>query len=261
MKSIVASSFMLLASILMGGASGHFNLAKLAKRTPDSDSDDEGSGDEFSDVEIDSSNGYIKEVLTPGDMHATDVYLEKNKNWAAKQDIKFLAETKDGQAPNALWVSCSDSRLNPERVMNTAVGEIFVHRNVGNIIYADDDDALSWLEYGMKALTVEHVLVVGHYECGAVHAVLEEETGFDNLDRWLQQIRDVHSSNKDEFHGLDEEEQWRRLVELNALQSGQIINLSPHVQNARKQGKYVAIHVWVYDIGRGQLHELDVFDQ
>lgn len=259
MKSIVASSIMLLASILMGVASAHFRLEKLTKRAPDSD--DEDSGDEFSDVEIDLSNGYIKEVLAPGDMHATDVYLEKNKVWAAKQDTKSLSETKDGQSPNALWVSCSDSRLNPERVMDTAVGEIFVHRNVGNIIYADDDDALSWLEYGMKALNVEHVMVVGHYECGAVHAVLNEEHGFDNLDRWLQQIRDVHTSNKDEFHGLDEEEQWRRLVELNALQSGHIINANPHVQKARKDGKDVFIHVLVYDIGSGLLHELDVFDQ
>ena len=204
---------------------------------------------------------FSNEVLESGVADATNIYLEKNKAWADAQSPEDLAAWKEGQAPTTMYIGCADSRVAPERIMDMKVGEVFVHRNVGNIIYAGDDNAMSVLEYAIAALKIEHILVTGHYECGGVHAVLEENGGFDNLDRWLQQIRTIKAGNEDELNELDEEERWRRLVEYNAIDSAKVVNASKHVQKARDAGQSVFVHAWVHDIGSGHLEELEVFSE
>lgn len=191
--------------------------------------------------------------------NTAETFLAQNHAWADAQDPDVLKAQTEGQSPPIMYIGCADSRVAPERIMATDSGKIFVHRNVGNIIYVDDDDALSVVEYAVKALKVKHIVVAGHYKCGGVHAVLKGENGFDNLDRWLVQIGKVKAAVQAELDELDEEEQWNRLVEYNAIESAKIVNATNHVRNARDAGQELHIRAWVYDIGSGYLNELEVF--
>ncbi|GAA4443782.1 carbonate dehydratase [Ravibacter arvi] len=189
-----------------------------------------------------------------------DLFLN-NKKWVAnklEQDPTYFEKLAKGQAPNFLWIGCSDSRVPANEITGTESGEIFVHRNIANMVVHTDMNLLSVLDYSVNVLKVKHVMVVGHYGCGGVNAALgNQQVGL--IDNWLRNIKDVARLHKDELDQiLDVQEKSNRLVELNVQE--QVFNLSKTsiVQNAWAQGNELAVHGIVYDVKNGILKDLGI---
>src|SRR5262252_2772608 len=146
--------------------------------------------------------------------------LENNRRWAARmveQDPQFFARLVDQQAPDYLWIGCSDSRVPANEIVGLRPGELFVHRNVANVVSPDDMNCAAVLQYAVEALAIKHVIVCGHYRCGGVEAALGS-TLHGPLERWLQHVRDVRYAHAAELEGLhDADARWRRLCELNVV--------------------------------------------
>lgn len=186
--------------------------------------------------------------------------LASNKNWAEKikaQDPTFFTKLSEQQSPEYLWIGCSDSRVPATEIVNLLPGEIFVHRNIANMVIHTDLNCLSVLQYAVDILKVKHVMVVGHYSCGGIRAALSnQENGL--IDNWLRHIQDVHRSHKDKLNHLDHEDKVSKLCELNVIE--QVINVgnSSVVQNAWKRDQPLSIHGWVYGVKDGIIHDLEV---
>lgn len=186
--------------------------------------------------------------------------LDNNKNWAEKiksRDPEFFSKLSTQQNPEYLWIGCSDSRVPATEIVNLMPGEIFVHRNIANMVIHTDLNCLSVLQFAVDILQVKHIMVVGHYGCGGIHAALsEQENGL--IDNWLRHIQDVYRSHRDKLDHLEEEDKISRLCELNVTE--QVVNVasSSVVQNAWKRGQSLSIHGWVYGIKDGIIHDLEV---
>jgi len=185
--------------------------------------------------------------------------LDQNKAWAKAQtdrDPEFFARLVRQQAPEYLWIGCSDARVPANELMNLAPGELFVHRNIANLVHNIDINLMSVLEYAIGVLKVRHVIVCGHYGCGGVRAALErQEVGL--IDNWLRKIKDVYAANKDKLDHLDDpEKRLNKLCEINVKQ--QVLNVchTSIVQNAWREGRELAVHGWIYGIGDGLLKDL-----
>jgi carbonic anhydrase len=184
-----------------------------------------------------------------------------NREWVErkqKEDPEFFARSAKGQTPKYLFIGCSDSRVPSSQIAGTQPGEMFVHRNIANMVVHTDVNLLSVLQYAVEVLKVKHVMVVGHYGCGGVAAALSDKQ-FGMIDNWLTNIKDVIRLHEDEFHLItDEQQRFRRLVELNVIE--QVINLSKTsiIQNAMKDEEPPQLHGLVYDIQDGILHNLNV---
>ncbi|WP_028296094.1 carbonic anhydrase [Olivibacter sitiensis] len=181
--------------------------------------------------------------------------FENNKEWISKHldlDDHYFDDLSKGQSPEILYIGCSDSRVTAEEMMGARPGEVFVHRNIANVVPNNDLNVLSVINYAVKHLKVKHVVVCGHYYCGGIKAAMEpNDLGI--LNPWLRNIRDVYRIHKDELNAIDDEEsRYKRLVELNVLE--QCINLYKvtEVHQAFDEGK-VTIHGWVFDIKTGKL--------
>ncbi len=191
--------------------------------------------------------------------HRATKLLLQNKAWAELQriqDPEFFDRNANTQSPRYLWIGCSDSRVPAETVTGTQAGEIFVHRNVANVVVHTDLNLLSVLEYGVKVLEVEHIIVCGHHGCGGVRAAMTH-TDFGLLNKWLRNIKDVYAAHLDEVRAIeDERERENRLVELNVV--AQLANLTKTsiVQHAWEKRQAPWLHAWVYDIRNGALNEL-----
>ena len=174
-----------------------------------------------------------------------------------KEDPDFFARSARGQKPKYLWIGCSDSRVPVSLVTGTQPGEVFVHRNIANIVANTDLSMLSVVNYAVEHLGVEHVLVVGHYGCGGVAAAISNQN-LGLLDNWLRNIKDVYRLHKGELDGLDQDARLRRLVELNVQE--QVYNLckTPFIQDAWSKGRNLQVHGWVYDLHSGRLKDLGV---
>lgn len=187
--------------------------------------------------------------------------LENNKVWAAKmvaEDKDFFTRLQHQQAPKFLWIGCSDSRVPANEITNTLPGEIFVHRNVANMVVHTDLNLLTVLEYAVKILKVEHVLVVGHYGCGGVKAAMTNDN-LGIINPWLKHIKDVYRIHREEVDGLDTpEEQADRLTELNVRE--QVMNLAKTVtiQETWRKEQRPHLHGWVYGLKDGLINP--VFD-
>jgi carbonic anhydrase len=192
-------------------------------------------------------------------MKSFEKLLLENKAWAAEkidEDPKFFDRLAHVQTPEFLWIGCSDSRVPANEVTGTQPGEIFVHRNIANLVIEDDLNVLSVLEYAVTHLKVNHVIVCGHYGCGGIKAAMSDKS-FGILDKWLARIKTVYQANFDEINALpDADAQADLLTELNVKQ--QVINLSKTetIINAWKTGSAPHIHGWAYGLKDGILNRI-----
>ena len=189
----------------------------------------------------------------------SDLLLLKNRAWAEEmkaRDAGFFARLAETQAPKCLWIGCADSRVPADAITGTRPGEIFVHRNVANLVVHTDLNMLSVLSYAVNVLEVDHVIVCGHHGCGGVHAAMgTKDLGLIN--KWLRNIKDVCAAHRDELAAIaDPRKREDRLVELNV--TAQVHNLvkTTIVQRAWKKRNSPWLHAWVYDLSDGILHEL-----
>jgi carbonic anhydrase len=190
--------------------------------------------------------------------------FDQNRAWSARmreKDPGFFERLVRAQRPQLLWIGCSDSRLPPDQVVGRLPGEIFVHRNVGNVVVHTDLNCLSVLQYGIEVLGVKHVIVCGHYGCGGVQAAMSPEP-LGLIDNWLRHIRDVYTANREELEFIaDPSVRHGRLCELNV--AAQVANVchTTIVQDAWRRGQQLAVHGWIYDLADGLLRDLDLVVQ
>lgn len=185
--------------------------------------------------------------------------LDRNKDWAAKvnaEDPTFFERLSRIQAPKYLWIGCSDSRVPANQITGLMPGEVFVHRNIANVVVHTDLNCLSTLQFAVDVLKVENILVVGHYGCGGVHAAL---TGarLGLVDNWLRHVGDVACKHAELLAGIpDEARRHARLCELNVVE--QVVNVchTTIIRDAWARGQKVSVHGWVYSLRNGLVSEL-----
>ncbi len=187
--------------------------------------------------------------------------LENNKKWVASKldsDPDFFNKLKDTQSPPLLWIGCSDSRVPANEVTGTLPGEVFVHRNIANMVIHTDMNMLSVLDYSVNILKVKHIIVCGHYGCGGVKAAMgHSHVGI--IDNWIRHIKDSYRYRKNEIESIeDEKERFNKFVEWNIKH--QVLNLSVTsiVQKAWNCGQTLSVHGWVYGLETGLIKDLDV---
>lgn len=187
--------------------------------------------------------------------------LEGNKAWVQKrleQDPDFFEKLSQGQNPQFLWIGCSDSRVPANEITNTQPGDIFVHRNIANMVVHSDMNLLSVLDYAVNILKVKHVIVCGHYGCGGVKAAMQNEQ-FGLVDNWLRFIKDVYRTHSKELDSIaDEEERFNRLVEVNVIEQVLDLTKTTIIHNAWTQRKEPKVHGWVYSLKTGLIKDLGV---
>ncbi|MBC3830089.1 carbonate dehydratase [Undibacterium amnicola] len=188
-----------------------------------------------------------------------DQLFENNREWAAEilsRDANFFKKLAEQQSPEYLWIGCADSRVPANELLGLLPGELFVHRNIANLVVHSDLNCLSVLQFAVDVLKVKHVIVCGHYGCGGVHAALTgRRVGL--ADNWLRHVQDVHQKHE-KYLGevLPEKERVDRLCELNVIE--QVVNVcqTTIIQDAWERGQSVEVHGWVYGIQDGLLNEL-----
>lgn len=187
--------------------------------------------------------------------------FEANRKWAARmreQEPGFFDRLREQQRPGLLWIGCSDSRLPPDRIIGKQPGEVFVHRNVGNVVVHTDMNCLSVLQYGVEVLGVRDVIVCGHYGCGGVSAAMQSQP-LGLIDNWLRHIRDVQLMNRRELESIaDPEGRADRLCELNVVAQVANVCRTNIVQDAWQRGRPLAVHGWIYSLNDGLLRDLDI---
>ena len=199
--------------------------------------------------------------LTDLSMSGIQNILENNRKWVASKnadDPQFFKRLADGQAPRYLFIGCSDSRVPASGITGTGPGEMFVHRNIANMVVHSDMNMLSVLQYAVEVLGVQDILVVGHYGCGGVAAAASNKQ-YGLIDNWLVNIRDVVRLHETEFLRIkDEKQRLRRLVELNVIEQVRNLAKTNIIQNAMRTDKPPRLHGLVYDIADGVLKDLHV---
>lgn len=187
--------------------------------------------------------------------------IENNKTWVAEQlqlDPSFFENLSKGQAPEYLWIGCSDSRVPAESITGTDPGEMFVHRNIANMVVHSDMNMLSVLSYAVEVLKVKHIIVCGHYGCGGVMAAMKNQQ-FGLIDNWLRHIKDVYRYHHNELDAIEDETlRARRFVEVNVQEQVHDLGKTSIVQNAWKRNQPLHLHGWVYDINDGLINDLGV---
>lgn len=192
-------------------------------------------------------------------MKTLDHLFENNLAWATsikENDPDFFSRLSTQQSPEYLWIGCSDSRVPANQITNLQPGEVFVHRNIANVVVHTDLNCLSVIQFAVEVLKVKHIIVCGHYGCGGIKAALENhEHGL--IDNWLRHVKDVIRFNQSKFEGLTHETKLDLLCELNVKEQVKNIRDTTIVQNAWRQGKELSIHGWIYSIENGILKDLD----
>lgn len=189
-----------------------------------------------------------------------DIFVN-NRKWVEtklNEDPQFFDKLANGQKPPILWIGCSDSRVPANEITGTQPGEIFVHRNIANMVVHTDMNMLSVLDYAVNVLQVTHVIVCGHYGCGGINAALDNKT-VGIIDNWLRHIKDVYRLHKPEIDALpDLVSKQRRLVEVNVQEQVFDLIKTSIIQNAWAQGRFLQVHGLVYDVANGLLKDLNV---
>lgn len=187
--------------------------------------------------------------------------LTNNQEWAAseiKKDPDYFKRLSAGQRPEYLWIGCSDSRVPADMITGTQPGEIFVHRNIANMVVHSDMNMLSVLSYAVEVLKVKHIIVCGHYGCGGVIAAMGNKQ-FGLIDNWLRHIKDVYRFHHEELDAIaDEQQRTRRFIELNVIEQVKDLGKTSIVQNAWHNGQELHVHGWVYDLSDGIINDLGV---
>jgi len=184
--------------------------------------------------------------------------LENNAAWAASlldRDPAFFTRLQRQQAPEYLWIGCSDSRVPANEIVGLAPGELFVHRNVANVVVHTDLNCLSVLQYAIDVLGVKHVIVTGHYGCGGVRAAYDDAR-FGLIDNWLRHVEDVKRRHEKMLSGLDSERAIDRLCELNVIEQARHVCETSIVHDAWAQRRPVSVHGWIYGLSDGRLRPL-----
>jgi carbonic anhydrase len=187
--------------------------------------------------------------------------LEGNKRWVQeklKQNPSFFKDLAKGQSPQVLWIGCSDSRVPANEITGTQPGEVFVHRNIANMVVHADMNLLSVLDYAVNILKVKHVIVCGHYGCGGVKAAMQNEQ-YGLVDNWIRCIKDVYRLHTEELDSIeDEESRFNRFVELNVIEQVFDLTKTSIIQDSWRNRNSPVVHGWVYDIGTGIIKDLNV---
>lgn len=188
--------------------------------------------------------------------------LDKNKNWARKikeaEPEFFTNLSKQQTPPEYLWIGCSDSRVSANQIVDLLPGEVFVHRNIANLVIHTDLNCLSVIQYAVDVLKVKHIIVCGHYECGGIKAALGTK-GHGLIDNWLRNIKDTYSRNQKKIDSLsDEKQKANKLCELNVIEQVANVCHTTIVQGAWSSGQELTVHGWVYGIHDGILNDLKV---
>ncbi len=186
--------------------------------------------------------------------------LEKNRVWAAdmtRQDPEFFVRLAGQQSPRYMWIGCSDSRVPANQIVGLLPGEMFVHRNVANVVVHTDLNCLSAIQFAVEVLHVEHIIVSGHYGCGGVLSALRDEK-LGLIDNWLRHIQDVRWKHQSQIEALKTEaEQHNRLCELNVVEQVMNVSRTTVVRDAMARGQSLAVHGWIYDLADGLLRDLE----
>ncbi|MDL4863134.1 carbonate dehydratase [Halomonas elongata] len=188
-----------------------------------------------------------------------DTLLENNRAWAeqmCRDDPDFFARLARQQTPEYLWIGCSDSRVPANQIIDLPPGEVFVHRNVANLLHHNDMNALSVVQFAVDVLKVKHIMIVGHYGCGGIRAaVTGGECGI--VDYWLHSVRDLYSQHRASLSSLSQDEQVDRMCELNV--EAQVKNLcrTKIIQRAWQRGQELSVHGWVYGLSDGRVTDLE----
>jgi carbonic anhydrase len=194
-------------------------------------------------------------------MTALKNLIANNRSWAAKteeHDPGFFARLTAQQAPRYLWIGCSDSRVPANEIVGLLPGEMFVHRNVGNVVVHTDLNCLSVLQFAVDVLRIEHVIVCGHYGCGGVRAAWSAAP-LGLIENWLRHIQDVAGKHDALFEGLTTDDaRLDRLCELNVIEQVVHVCRTTVVQDAWKRGQKLAVHAWIYALADGLVRELGI---
>lgn len=187
--------------------------------------------------------------------------LDNNKKWVEEQlalDKDFFNDLSKGQNPPLLWIGCSDSRVPANEIIGAKPGEVFVHRNIANMVVHSDMNMLSVLDYAVNVLKVKHVLVCGHYGCGGIKAAMGNDS-IGIIDNWIRHIKDVYRFHKEELDAItDEKERFNRFVEVNVKEQVFDLAKTSIVQSAWKNGQELSLHGWVYGLNSGYVTDLEV---
>jgi carbonic anhydrase len=184
--------------------------------------------------------------------------LDNNKKWVEdtiSKDPEFFKRLANGQSPEILWIGCADSRVPANEIIGAVPGEVFVHRNIANMVIHTDMNMLSVLDYAVNILCVKHVIVCGHYGCGGIQAALTNKP-FGLIDNWIRHIKDVYRFHQDELNEIkDEKKKFDRFVELNVFEQVYDLAKTSIIQNAWERGQELHIHGWVYDVRDGLIND------
>ena len=187
--------------------------------------------------------------------------LDNNKKWVENKlaiSPNYLKNLAEGQNPPLLWIGCSDSRVPANEIIGAEPGEVFVHRNIANMVVHSDMNMLSVLDYAVNALKVKHVIVCGHYGCGGVKAAMGN-TSIGIIDNWIRHIKDVYRFHQDELDAIEnEKERFNKFVEINVKEQVMDLAKTSIVQNAWKNGQELSLHGWVYGLNDGYVTDLGV---
>ena len=191
-------------------------------------------------------------------MSLLDTLFANNRAWANEQteaDPEFFSRLGKQQSPDYLWRGCSDSRVPANQIINLPPGEVFVHRNIANVVVHSDLNCLSVIQFGVEVLKVKHIIVCGHYGCGGIQAALKEDN-HGLINNWLEHIRDVARIYRAELDQLTAAEQCHRLCELNVIEQVRNVCMTNTIQNAWRNNQSLAVHGWIYGIDNGLLKDL-----
>jgi len=192
-------------------------------------------------------------------MHPLQQLFDNNRAWSEsrlREDPEFFSRLAAQQTPRFLWVGCADSRVPPSQIVGLSPGDLFVHRNVANVVEPSDINALTVLHFAVEVLRVEHVIVCGHYGCGGIQAAFSTEP-LGLIDAWLARIREVMRTHAAHLDALpDDEARARRLAELNALEQALAVCYAPPVQTAWRSGQHLEVHAVIYGLEDGLLKDL-----
>jgi carbonic anhydrase len=188
--------------------------------------------------------------------------FERNLKWATAvkdKDPEFFSNLVSQQHPEYLWIGCSDSRVPANQIMNLLPGEVFVHRNIANVVVHTDLNCLSVIHYAIEVLEVKHVIVCGHYGCGGIRAAMEDRD-HGLIENWLRHIKDVGRFNAEKLKGLNENERFDALCELNVIEQVNNVCNTSIVQKIWREGGDLSIHGWIYNIENGLLRDMCTID-
>lgn len=188
--------------------------------------------------------------------------FERNEQWASAitgRDPGYFQQLAEQQNPEILWIGCSDSRVAANQIIDLPPGQVFVHRNIANVVVHTDLNCLSVIHFAVEVLKVKHIVVCGHYGCGGIIAAMEDQH-FGLIDNWLRHIKDVARFSSAQLAGLGKQEQINRMCELNVLEQMKNVCNTPIVQKSWQSGKELYVHGWIYDIKNGLLKDLGTVD-